>query len=320
MTEYKYRQRNLERKIRNRRRLIIIGIIALGIILISVGIFFFTKMNKNKQSQEPLPSPTADTAGIIPEGKYIESVAVGGMNYQEAEEALGEYVKSLQSKTITIDINENKLTIPLDRIGFTCDVETFIDQAFIQEDDVIELSFLYDDEAIREFLTNECSEYTVKAKNAKLKRVNGEFVISKSKTGKAVDEDATLHLIKEEVEAQVLTANSIEVVAIIKDDEPKFTSEDMERCNAVLGKFSTSFKESQTDRTSNLRNATSFVDGTVIYPGEIFSVAETIYPLSAANGYKEAPSYAEGQVVDSLGGGVCQVSTTLYNEIGRAHV
>ena len=44
-------------------------------------------------------------------------------------------------------------------------------------------------------------------------------------------------------------------------------------------------------------------------------MADTIYPLTEDNGYKLAPSYVSGQVVDSLGGGVCQVSTTLYNAV-----
>ena len=57
-----------------------------------------------------------------------------------------------------------------------------------------------------------------------------------------------------------------------------------------------------------------------VYPGEEYSVLEHITPFTEANGYKLAGSYLNGQVVDSLGGGICQVSTTLYNAVLRAEL
>ena len=57
------------------------------------------------------------------------------------------------------------------------------------------------------------------------------------------------------------------------------------------------------------------INGTTVYPGEEFSTYETVSPFSTENGYYMAGSYLNGQVVDSLGGGICQVSTTLYNAV-----
>ena len=48
-------------------------------------------------------------------------------------------------------------------------------------------------------------------------------------------------------------------------------------------------------------------------PGEVLSGYECLQPFTTANGYKTAAAYENGQVVDSIGGGVCQIATTLYN-------
>jgi hypothetical protein len=62
-------------------------------------------------------------------------------------------------------------------------------------------------------------------------------------------------------------------------------------------------------------NGARLINGTTLYPGEEFSAYEAVSPFSEANGYYMAGSYLNGQVVDSLGGGICQVSTTLYNAV-----
>ena len=83
----------------------------------------------------------------------------------------------------------------------------------------------------------------------------------------------------------------------------------------VLGSFTTSYKTSGSSRSANVANGCSLINGTTLYPGEEFSTYKTVSPFSVANGYYMAGSYVSGKVVDSLGGGICQVSTTLYNAV-----
>jgi hypothetical protein len=88
----------------------------------------------------------------------------------------------------------------------------------------------------------------------------------------------------------------------------------------LLGSFSTDFSSSAAGRKTNVSNGCSKINGTLLYPGETFSVYDTISPFTEENGYAIASAYANGKVVDSIGGGICQVSTTLYNAIIRAEV
>ncbi len=84
--------------------------------------------------------------------------------------------------------------------------------------------------------------------------------------------------------------------------------------NGVLGYFETNYDRAARSaaRTFNLRLAASKLDGTVLLPGETFDFNEVVGPRDEANGYKVAPVIAEGEVVDGIGGGTCQISGTLH--------
>ncbi len=86
----------------------------------------------------------------------------------------------------------------------------------------------------------------------------------------------------------------------------------------LLGAFSTKYVASNIDRTTNLRLAASKIDGTVVMPGEIFSYNKVVGKRTIDAGYKNAAIYQDGGVVDGLGGGICQISTTLYNAVIKA--
>ena len=81
----------------------------------------------------------------------------------------------------------------------------------------------------------------------------------------------------------------------------------------ILGEARTPYKGSDTNnRNTNLAIACAAIDGIVLLPGESFSYNDTLGERTADKGYKEAPSYVGGLTVDTLGGGICQISSTLY--------
>lgn len=81
----------------------------------------------------------------------------------------------------------------------------------------------------------------------------------------------------------------------------------------LLGSFSTKYAASNVNRTTNLRLASNKINGYVLIPGETFSYNTVVGARTISAGYKEAAVYENGQVVQGLGGGICQISTTLYN-------
>ena len=88
----------------------------------------------------------------------------------------------------------------------------------------------------------------------------------------------------------------------------------------LLATYSTSYATSNANRSTNIALAASKINGTVLMPGEEFSFNGTVGKRTAANGFKTATVYSNGQVTTDYGGGICQVSSTLYNSVLRANL
>jgi len=105
-------------------------------------------------------------------------------------------------------------------------------------------------------------------------------------------------------------------IKLIKD-VPEVTTENLDSVlfGEELGKFKTYYNASNLNRSSNLNLAANSINGKIYAPGEEFSYNDVLGERTAARGYKEAHVYSGGEVVDGLGGGICQVSSTLYNAV-----
>lgn len=99
--------------------------------------------------------------------------------------------------------------------------------------------------------------------------------------------------------------------------KPKITTAQIgsEAFPDLLATYSTRYDGGDVDRTTNLRIACKKINEKVILPGETFSYNKTLGVRSTATGYKNAKVYENGQVVDGIGGGICQISSTLYNSV-----
>ena len=82
-----------------------------------------------------------------------------------------------------------------------------------------------------------------------------------------------------------------------------------------LGSYSTSYGTSTANRCANIARAASLINGTVVAPGEVFSFNDTVGHRTKENGFYTAKEYVDGQSVDGIGGGTCQVSSTLYSAV-----
>ena len=88
----------------------------------------------------------------------------------------------------------------------------------------------------------------------------------------------------------------------------------------LLSEFSTKYSASNKNRTTNLILASNKINGTVLMPGETFSYNKVVGERTIQAGYKEAPIYVSGRVEDGIGGGICQITTTLYNAVVYANL
>ena len=137
----------------------------------------------------------------------------------------------------------------------------------------------------------------------------------KEKTGYTMNMDETFANFKKSVESGKSKAK----LDVVKQ-KAKYTSKDMAQIKDVLGTYTTEYGGSPYGRKVNVANGASKINGSMVYPGETLSVYKTVSPFTKENGYALAGSYENGQTVQTYGGGICQVSTTLYNAVIRAEL
>lgn len=267
---------------------------------------------------------------------YIGEIHVGGMTQEEATEAVSEYVDSLEDKEITLKAGDRSITATAEELGLEWS-DTDVAQIALDygktgnliarykankdlehEDKVFPVILKANEEKTTAFLEEETEDLEQKAQDYGLKRENGAFTVVAGKSGTAVDVENSIKAINEAFSDGWKDNMVVELAT--KEEKPKGSQEELAKVKDVLGTFHTSFSSSTAGRVTNIENACGKINGTVLYPGEEFSVYEAISPMDAENGYALAGSYENGTTVQSYGGGVCQVSTTLYNAVIRAEL
>ena len=276
-----------------------------------------------------ISSPTQSFAAEIPEGLYAGGQSLGGKTKEEAKQAVEEYIDSLAGQSITLEVDGEPVGTTADELGFywsntdevVAAVEEYTDGNLItqylrqkdleQENVVIPLETSVDEAKVTQFVEEKCSGITAQAQDASITREDGKFVITPSVVGKTVDIGATKQALDDALEEGL--ENPITVEAVITEEQPAITTEVLSTIEDVLGTYSTDFSSSSNSRATNIKVGSSKINGSVLMPGETLSGYELMNPFTTANGYATASAYENGQVIDSVGGGVCQISTTLYN-------
>lgn len=136
------------------------------------------------------------------------------------------------------------------------------------------------------------------------------YIITQSEQGMSVQADDLM--------AIFMTDKSNDVECPYEIIEPKKDTETLKQLNTLLSSYKTSFDKSnlsKENRVFNIKKAAESINGTVIEPDEVFSTNKTIGDRNRENGWKKAAAISGGTYVEEYGGGVCQVSSTLFNAV-----
>ncbi len=279
-----------------------------------------------------------ETQRTVQDGITLEGQDLGGMTKDQVQELMDSILEERRSATITIHgMGDENVTVSAGNLGMTWTnsdlADTIINYGhaaniiarYKQEKDLevngadftIDLDFNQDQ--IRTFIENNCSVWNVQAVNASMTRANGGFQYTEGSEGVAIDEDESV----KQIYSYLTTEWKGEDATIDLDmetTEPATTTEDLQKLTSVLGTFTTYYSTGNAARSKNISNACGMINGLTLAPGESFSMLNTITPFTEENGYEMAGSYSGDEVVESFGGGICQVSTTLYNAVIRAEL
>lgn len=160
-----------------------------------------------------------------------------------------------------------------------------------------------------EEVLNQTTDLLTESADAHFEFVNGAPTVVPGEPGTTLDPQAVATAVAAAAVADVRTAT----VELVKSDPEQSTAKlEALGVKEVVAEFSTPLN-SEPKRTKNITLGAQRVNGTVVLPGETFSLAETVGPVTAANGYVAAGVIKNGEHVDGMGGGLSQLATTTFN-------
>ncbi|OPZ83309.1 MAG: Vancomycin B-type resistance protein VanW [Firmicutes bacterium ADurb.Bin419] len=137
---------------------------------------------------------------------------------------------------------------------------------------------------------------------------NGTVKFDKEVVGKKIDIDKNLDMIE-----NILMERNFSPIELMVDNIfPRIQYHQISVIDKVISSFSTSFNAQKTDRSYNIKLACERINNKLLLPGDEFSMDKMLGSRSISNGYRNAPVIIKGKYLEGVGGGVCQVTTTLY--------
>ena len=267
----------------------------------------------------------------IAENIYVGTVDLSGLSEEEALKKLASQKEADQKQTVSLTVEGQNAEATLEEYGLNytdvkASVKTAMDygksgglfarykslRKLSKENVVLNPEYTLDEKATKSILEERAVPLAKHAQNATITKNGSKLQINKEKTGKTVDKAGTIKAIKKHLNDS-WNHESFAMEAKVKEEQPKVTETDLSTIQDELGSFSTD--AGGGERWKNLKNGMEKLNGTVVMPGEQISVHDVTAPYDEEHGYVQAGSYENGQVVDTYGGGICQVSTTLYNAV-----
>lgn len=262
----------------------------------------------------------------IVKNTYIKGINVGELTKEEAKEIVK---NECEIDTITLKYKNDNWKVQPNEIDTSYDIEKTVENAFtvnrkgnffsnlivtmksyLGDENDVNVVVEFNEEKVKEKLDDIGTEINTEMVNANLEVINGQINITNEKSGLELDVKETINQLRKSLQNGILEDDLI-VVKV----EPEITKEDLESVDSLLGTYSTTLSDTTPGRVENIKIAAEKTSGVLLMPGEEFSYNEYTGMRTVENGYKNAKVIVSGEAVQGVGGGVCQVSSTLYNAV-----
>ena len=270
------------------------------------------------------------------EGVCVDNYEMTGFGLEDALSAFDSRVENrYRQRSLCFEIGDEGFLITAEELGYASDYDSVIREAWnfgrsgsleeryrsINQVASNKINYrvnrrLYDPEKLREVTDNVAKSYTREVKNAGVVDFDFAtrcFTYADGQTGTYVDAE------KLYTDACALIENGGGLLVVdVKTIEPEFSRIDVENKYGMITSAVTNASSSSNNRLINLNLACKAINGTVLEPDAVFSFNEVVGKRTESRGYTVAPVYTNGEVGQDIGGGVCQVSTTLWNAAMKA--
>ncbi len=259
----------------------------------------------------------------------VEELDLSGRTTAEAESYLtSTYVEPIQNKRLFVQVGPHTHTLPLKRIIKATNLSTVLEEAlqlgksdsfFTKYQHVkygvtknYSLTFEYDEQAIADFVKSLNATLQTEVRDAKIQKgPKGKPEVIPSQTAYKLDQEKLIQQIHTTLSQKI--TDDLSITAPIEEIKPRYTTEYMQAATTKIASYFTLFPSTPDGRTENIRLSAEAINGTCLMPGEVFSFNEKVGETTREKGYQKAPIIANGSIIYGLGGGICQVSSTLYN-------
>lgn len=312
-------------KIKDKKKVIVASIVAIS--LICIGIFLFADRPLSDEQKFELKQTL-----VYRDGVSIAGIDVSGMTYNQAWAAIEPIKEELFNKTsLELVYEDESWVLTGDKLGFTYNWEKQLEDALFigyqgslvkqwsqtsQKTIDFEITYSYTNESVKaaidivmEDINREAEEPYASVNDT---GSGGKFIYHEGEPGLEADpnvvfNDVIAAINKEDFETPI----ELDVVT----SDPKQTIDDIKEVTKYVAGYTTDMGGSSANRIHNVKKLAGIINGTVIQPGEEFSVNDLAGIRTAEAGWKAAPGIENGTYTDQIGGGVCQVSSTLYNAV-----
>ncbi|MCL2320551.1 MAG: VanW family protein [Oscillospiraceae bacterium] len=272
---------------------------------------------------------------LIYKGVYIKNIDVSGMSKEKALMIINlSYVDKVKDKDVNLNFQNLQYYLKLKRLGLKSDVDAAVENAFQYGKDFsligklkaiikpqrvdFDFQIKLDNSSLNSELNDILKDIYKEPVNAQLKISGNNFTITPHEDGRIVDKDELSRRITTYINDYKDEAINIEVpVKVVK---PKIDDSTLKQINGIISSFTTNLGNSTEGRIKNIEKGVSAVNGTILLPGEVFSFNDTVGDTSQERGFFPAPEIIHGKLEQGFGGGICQVSSTLYGAILRANI
>lgn len=274
--------------------------------------------------------PNRDT---FQQGVTINSMTLTGYTKEEARQALSERYEAAMNAEIVMTFEGQSWQFTPEDIGVSIDIDAQIERAWqygregslferqteiraLREEPVdLSVTLSYDRSALEALVQSIKQSIDREPVSAAMEIIEiAQFSYTDSSVGYSLDADALL----EQLEEMISTGTSGTLELQPEIIEPQVSRTQLENQTLLLGECSTSLSTSSSKRSSNVNLALSYFNFMTVEPGETVSFNKVVGKRTEKNGFKKAPEYAGSTVVEGVGGGVCQASTTIYGAVIRA--
>jgi vancomycin resistance protein YoaR len=251
---------------------------------------------------------------------FVGAVDVGNLTKPEAEEKLAKWWDGESHQEITFYMRNKMagLRLPVFKIGVALDLDKSLANAPMttvisstlsssQSQQHLPIDLKWASEPAKEI-----PAYIEKLEDrktpARVYFTDGQFKRIPEESGNGLDSAALLHSLSTALEKQPL-----EVEIPVAPAPARVSAEELNKITDVVSTFTTKFPVRKKDRNVNIRIAAGKINGWVLMPGDTFSFNQVVGRRTIQDGYKTAPVFKNGKHDMGVGGGICQVSSTLYN-------